>query len=698
MEEPRKGFLSRSFSTIATPITYARDKFRQHVGYDNAMRGWENDDPMSEYPKLRGIKDVFVKHAKRGPLLVVMPTLWAEFARDLVRAAAPSRNSPLLPRHQYSTLEQDLKSFKPSENRKKRLLDSTAMETSRSFSRSSLKILAMYWSKAGLKEASIGVVLGATTLYCTLKSVDVQAAFSYWGRDFNDFLVQAFQTSGSIKEDILDAMKTAYDLNMYDSNLELLKAVLLESNHNLENMNILNALEGVRINSDVMSQLTSEITTQFGDLSLARFAGGQNADLLREIVSALPVPAEHRDKFVTDVTTAIITGADVQQASYTIIEKIQEQFGTIDPDALMRPENAEQAAQVMRDLDTLMSRDIFATTSVANNVDHLKHNIPASFSALLGKFLLFALPAAYTAQHLALRWEAWMTGKMANEWLKYGSAYKIKYEHTNIDNPDQRVSENLSSITNFATDITTDGMQNALTLMAFLPILNSMGDFNPAVLGGPDVTIPYFLTWAAVGYAAFATGILGAISHNLPRLNRELQSSNATFRAGLISVHSQPEQISLTKGEPFEKGILKKMYRKVVDVDVKVINKRMQMMVANSVLGNVGTYVPYMFTVPLGMGAMLTFGQAMQTAGIFRTVESSIEFVKRSIPAFAAFKANVDRVAQHIDAMELAKYETLEREYYKRKIDEAAIHSGHDGSDDHDGQSQNPAQNPAPDL
>ena len=326
-----------------------------------------------------------------------------------------------------------------------------------------------------------------------------------------------------------------------------------------------------------------------------------------------------------------------------------------------------------------MAKDIFNTSTVRDNVHHLTNEVPRSFSGLLGQFLLYALPASYTAQHLALRWQTWMMGKLTNEWNKYGAAYKLKFEHTNVDNPDQRISENMSQITNFATDVSTDGMQNAMTLAAFIPILNAMGDFNPSVLGGPDMIIPNFMTWAAFGWSATAAVAMGAIAYTLPKLTRKTQHANGDFRAGLISVQSQPEQIALAQGEKFEKGLLKKIHRRAVDLDIKMINKRMQMMVFNSIEGNVGNYVPYLFTVPLGMGAMLTFGTAMQAAGIFRTVDRSVDFVKRTIPQFAIVKANVDRIAQLIDGIELSKYEMLEKEYYRRLEDGEATPSGDTG-------------------
>ena len=143
----------------------------------------------------------------------------------------------------------------------------------------------------------------------------------------------------------------------------------------------------------------------------------------------------------------------------------------------------------------------------------------------------------------------------------------------------------------------------------------------------------------------------------------------AHFRASLISVNSQPEQISLTNGEEQEKKVLKDKFDDVIDVKKRVINKNMQIRTWNSIHGNIGSYVPFILAAPQYFAGIITFGQVSQAMGIFRTVEGSFEFVKNMIVPFTNFKAGLDRTAQMIDAIDLARYEELERRYYMREAE-----------------------------
>jgi ABC-type uncharacterized transport system fused permease/ATPase subunit len=157
------------------------------------------------------------------------------------------------------------------------------------------------------------------------------------------------------------------------------------------------------------------------------------------------------------------------------------------------------------------------------------HKLTVDFPIIVGKFIVAAVGAFTAAQHLALRWRTWITGKFTNEWLSNKAFYKLKHVYNNIDNPDQRIQEDLDSLTNGVVSITTEGLQSALSLIAFSSLLyNSFGSFNPAVLGGPDINIQGYLFWTAAVYVALSTGLIGAIARPLAGIFRRKQKTEGT--------------------------------------------------------------------------------------------------------------------------------------------------------------------------
>jgi ABC-type uncharacterized transport system fused permease/ATPase subunit len=728
MTDPKKGDPGSISGKLKEHYKHVCAQLEKHIGYDVAKRGWDNDSPMSGSPKLDAVKDVFKYHAKR-PWMLISPVLWSEFATDLSKAIAPDKDSKLLPGFDHSGPEKDFGAFKPDEALKQRLLKSTSLETSRSFTRSFLKITGMYLTKAGPRELSIALTLAALTLYTSYESVNVLAEFSNWGRDFNNFYVAAGGTAQAFKTGILDTLKAAYELKAFAPVPELVETIVKHGAHNLDTMDVAKAISHVKINPETIAQITGLIKSQLGSLSIDTFSNGEHLDDLRKILSQTNLPFKQSQ----EVLDAIQNGVQIKASAAESIEKIQTIFADFDFETLNHaiglhedkvkdlqtglkalhaaneeqirlvqsglnmtlPENIEKIQHLLTEhakqaapleqgleklqrqyeeiiqplksqLDTLLAPDILNAKGVQKSTDYLAGSIPGQFSLLLGKFLIYALPAFYTAQHLALRWQTWMTGKLCNEWNKYNAAYKIRFGHTNIDNPDQRIQENLSSITDFVVSTSTEGMQNALQLAIFLPMLGAMGSFNPAFLGGPDITIDNFLTWSALGYATVGTGALGAIAYSLPKMKRRIQEAVGNFRAALISVHSQPEQIALARGSEQEKKILKEKFDPVVEVSRQFISKGTQMKTFNSIHGNVGSYLPLLLAAPQYLAGIIDFGQVSQAAGIFRRVEGSFEFIKENISPFSSFKAALDRTAQLVDALELARYEELERKYYQQ--------------------------------
>lgn len=719
MSKPPKSMLGKAFSTVAAPFKSIYDNITHQFGYDNARKGWDDDSPMSEYPKAARLKEIFKEHKEKyGFERFISPLVWTDLVSKVAKEISPNNNPELLPSYKHNTMEEDLKRFKPDEKRKQRLLASTAHDTERSFTNSLRTVIGMYWAKSGFKEVMIAGGLAAATLYCSKESVDVLAEFSNWGREFYDFFVQSGQESGAFKAGIVDAMRNAYDMNGYSSFMEVMQQITQSTQFNIENFDLASSLSSVRIAPPQLAAITEHVQATYGSLSLDTFSNPENIESLTQFVKDMGLPEQAQK----DIITAVQSGVEMKESALEIIPTINGELANIDfgpiiqfeniintfqmtdldikdyqeifingaiPDSdqenivnairnnfseeqiqsLFSVEAVDHFKQVKQDADFIFAQEVLQSSEVTNNTSHLLTDIPKDFGIMLGKFLGYILPAFYTAEHLALRWQTWMTGKLSNEWLKYKSAYHIRFGHTNLDNPDQRIQENLSSITSFVVDGTTDGMQNALKLAVFLPMLGAMGSFNPAFLGGPDIQIDNFLTWSALGYAAIGTGLLGALSWSLPKLNRDAQVTSADHRAAMISIHTQPEQIALMKGEKQEKGILKNAFNRVIDVKKRIINKSMQIRAFNSIHANVGSYVPFLLAAPQYFAGILSFGQVSQAMGIFRTVEGSFEFVKNMIVPFANFKAGVDRTAQLVDALELCRYEELERQYYMREAE-----------------------------
>ena len=97
------------------------------------------------------------------------------------------------------------------------------------------------------------------------------------------------------------------------------------------------------------------------------------------------------------------------------------------------------------------------------------------------------------------------------------------------DNPEQRIEEDCNAFTGQTLEILLDLLSQVLTLITFTSILWGLsGSITLPVLGG--MTIPGYMMWVAVGYAAIGSWLTYRIGRPLIRVNFDLQRYNADFR------------------------------------------------------------------------------------------------------------------------------------------------------------------------
>lgn len=97
----------------------------------------------------------------------------------------------------------------------------------------------------------------------------------------------------------------------------------------------------------------------------------------------------------------------------------------------------------------------------------------------------------YARETLALRWRTWMTSYYMERYLKEKTFYKIQSQSI-IDNPDQRIVDDLSSFTGTALSFSLTLFNAAVDLISFSNIL--YGIYPPLFI----VLLVYSITGTAI--------------------------------------------------------------------------------------------------------------------------------------------------------------------------------------------------------
>lgn len=283
-----------------------------------------------------------------------------------------------------------------------------------------------------------------------------------------------------------------------------------------------------------------------------------------------------------------------------------------------------------------------------------------NFGYLAFVHIIIAVTEFYIIQTLILRWRKWMSEDLTKEWFLNHAHHRLNLQGS-IDNPDQRIAEDVAKFTSQTTSISITVYTSLLSLYAFVIVLWGLSASFSYKIGDYDLTaIPGYLVWAAVLYAAFGTLFTHLIGRRLIKLDYKKEATEADFRYSLTRIREYGEPIALLKGEQREeKSILAKL-NALVNVAYEAIRVRMQMTWFTAFFGQFSSIFPYIMLAPAYFmeGSKLEFGNLQQTSGAFGRVESALQLFINIYERLADYRATINRLTHFRTAVQRAATET----------------------------------------
>ncbi|HYH70562.1 MAG TPA: SbmA/BacA-like family transporter, partial [Methyloceanibacter sp.] len=75
------------------------------------------------------------------------------------------------------------------------------------------------------------------------------------------------------------------------------------------------------------------------------------------------------------------------------------------------------------------------------------------FTVLAILFIVSAVYQLYLQQWLQIRWRTWLTDSYLGRWLSGGTHYRMRLKGDQVDNPDQRIADDIRLFVNSTLDI-----------------------------------------------------------------------------------------------------------------------------------------------------------------------------------------------------------------------------------------------------
>jgi vitamin B12/bleomycin/antimicrobial peptide transport system ATP-binding/permease protein len=267
------------------------------------------------------------------------------------------------------------------------------------------------------------------------------------------------------------------------------------------------------------------------------------------------------------------------------------------------------------------------------------------FCVLATAFILLAVYQLYLNQWLLIRWRRFLTARYLDHWLEGANHYRMQLLGDAADNPDQRISEDISQFIQLTLAIGLQLLNSCVTLFSFLLILWSLSAAAPLHVFGIAFDIPGYLLWAALIYACIGTALTHLIGRPLIALNFQQQRYEADFRFNLVRVRENSEQIALLDGEPAERDRLLIRFGNVVANWLAIMSRQKKLTFFTASYAQASVVFPFIMVSPAYFANAIQLGGLMQTANAFGQVQNALSVFVTLYRNLAEWRAVTERLS-----------------------------------------------------
>lgn len=229
-----------------------------------------------------------------------------------------------------------------------------------------------------------------------------------------------------------------------------------------------------------------------------------------------------------------------------------------------------------------------------------------------------------------------MTSYYMERYLKNKTFYKIQSQFT-IDNPDQRIVDDLSSFTGTALSFSLTLFNAAIDLISFSNIL--FGIYPP-------------LFGVLLAYSLGGTALSVFLGKGLVSLNFLQEKKEADFRYGLVRVRENAESIAFYGGEENEMQLLLSRFRSAFENLNQLLISSRNLDFFTSGYRYLIQILPAAVVAPMYFSGKIEFGVINQSVSAFNHILGDFSLIVYQFQALSAFSAVIDRLGEFDDVLD----------------------------------------------
>ncbi|AUT01013.1 ABC transporter [Nostoc sp. CENA543] len=242
----------------------------------------------------------------------------------------------------------------------------------------------------------------------------------------------------------------------------------------------------------------------------------------------------------------------------------------------------------------------------------------------------------FVRKQISLDWYQWLNNHILAKYL-YGRAYyKINFK-SDIDNPDQRLSQEIEPVINNALTFVTTFLEKILEIIAYIVII---------------WTISHQVAIILVIYTVIGNVVAVYLTQHLNNINQEELQSKADYNYCLTHVRVHAESVAFFRGEKQESNIIGKRFTKLVKNVQRRIDWERNQDIFNRGYQAVIEIFPFLILGPLYITNQLGFGEISQASLCAYLFANSLAELINEFGVSGRFSIYVERLSEFSSALE----------------------------------------------
>ncbi|MEH2050453.1 ABC transporter ATP-binding protein/permease [Nostoc sp.] len=247
----------------------------------------------------------------------------------------------------------------------------------------------------------------------------------------------------------------------------------------------------------------------------------------------------------------------------------------------------------------------------------------------------------FVRKKIALDWYEWLNNRILAKYFGNRAYYKINFK-SDIDNPDQRLAQEIEPIPRNALSFSATLLEKVLEMTVFLIIVWSISQLVAVCL---------------VAYTIVGNIIAVYLTQELNKITQEELEYKADYNYALTHVRNHAESIAFFRGENQELNIIQRRFSNLLKSAKRKIDWERNKDIFNRGYQAVIQIFPFIALGPLHIRDDIDFGQVGQASLACNLFANALAEIINELGTSGRFSTYVERLSEFSDSLEFVTKE-----------------------------------------